>query len=86
MLRLTDEHRTHLLNRPESGMGYQFVEATLPDNRSKRGVAYNAELLLFEEEPRSLLRTEYRTLLRTTKSAAGNQVCPSRPAPRDPRR
>jgi hypothetical protein len=27
MLRLTDEYRNHLLNRPESGMGYQFVEA-----------------------------------------------------------
>jgi hypothetical protein len=52
MLRLTDEHRTTLLNRPESGIGYQFVEATLPDNRIKRAVAYNAALLLFEEEPR----------------------------------
>jgi hypothetical protein len=47
------------------------LRPTLPDNRAKRGVAYNAELLLFEEEPRSLLRTEYRTLLRTAKSAVG---------------
>jgi hypothetical protein len=71
MLRLTQEHRDHLLNRPESGMGYQFVEATLPDNRTKRGVAYNAELLLFEDEPRILLRTDCKTILRTAKSAAG---------------
>lgn len=52
-------------------MGYQFVEATLPDSRTKRALAYNAELLLFEEEPRYQLRTEYKTLLRTAKSAAG---------------
>jgi hypothetical protein len=52
-------------------MGYQFVEATLPDDRTKRGVAYNGELLLFEEEPRYLLRTEYKTLFRTAKSAVG---------------
>lgn len=52
-------------------MGYQFVDTTLRDNRTKRGVAYNAELLLFEEEPRYLLRTEYRTLLKTAKSAVG---------------
>lgn len=71
MLRLTEDDRHYLLGRPESGMGYQFVEATLTDNRLKRAVAYNAELLLFEEEPRYFLRTEYKTLLRTAKSAVG---------------
>ena len=44
-----------LLNQPESGMGYQIVEATTVDNQIKRGIAYNAELLLFEEEPRLTL-------------------------------
>jgi len=52
MLRLTDSNTRALLAQPESGMGYQVVEATLSDNKTKRGVAYNAELLLFEEEPR----------------------------------
>lgn len=34
-------------------------------------MAYNAELLLFEGEPRQLLKAEYRTLIKTAKSAAG---------------
>jgi len=72
MLRLTDSNTRALLAQPESGMGYQVVEATLSDNKTKRGVAYNAELLFFEEEPRRImLSTPYLRLLESARSAAG---------------
>ncbi len=72
MLRLTDSNTRALLAQPESGMGYQVVEATLSDNKTKRGVAYNAELLLFEEEPRRImLSTPYLRLLESARSATG---------------
>ena len=70
-LKLTLTQQFDLMYKPESGMGYQFVEATLPDNRTKRGVVYNAELLLFEEEPRVMLRSDYTSVLKAAKSAEG---------------
>jgi hypothetical protein len=57
MLKLNSTLQCLLLNQHESGMGYQIVEATTFDNKIKRGIAYNAELLLFEEEPRRMFRT-----------------------------
>jgi hypothetical protein len=57
MLKLNLTLQCLLLNQHESGMGYQIVEATTFDNKIKRGIAYNAELLLFEEEPRRMFRT-----------------------------
>ena len=72
VLRLTESNTRALLTQPESGMGYQVVEATLSDYKTKRGVAYNAELLLFEEEPRRImLSTPYLRLLEAATSAAG---------------
>jgi hypothetical protein len=61
-----------LLNQPESGMGYQIVEATTFDNRIKRGIAYNAELLLFDEELRLTLKaTALARLLNEAKISTG---------------
>ena len=40
MLRLDQVQTATLLNEPESGMGYQLVEATLRDNKIETGVAY----------------------------------------------
>ena len=57
MLKLDLSLQCLLLDQPESGMGYQIVEATTFDNQIKRGIAYNAELLLFDEEPRLTLKT-----------------------------
>jgi len=72
MLRLTDSNTHALLAQPESGMGYQVVEATLSEYKTKRGVAYNAELLLFEDEPRRImLSTPYLKLLESARSATG---------------
>ena len=57
MLKLAYNLSAELLAQPESGMGYQIVEAVTYGNAVRRGVVYNAELLLFEEEPRLMLKT-----------------------------
>ena len=57
MLKLNLTLQCLLLNQPESGMGYQIVEAVTADYKTKRGIAYNAELLLFDEESSRMFRT-----------------------------
>jgi len=52
MLRLTKALSSSLLEQPESGMGFQRVRATFSDSSRLDGVAYNAELLLWESEPK----------------------------------
>jgi hypothetical protein len=59
----------YLLSQPESGMGYQTVEATTFADRTRRGVALNAELLVFDDEDRTPLRTKtFRTLVEAAPS------------------
>lgn len=58
MLRLNAQQTETLLNKPESGMGFQTVETTAFDGEKKRGTAYNAELLAFDDEPRLQLRAD----------------------------
>jgi len=68
MLKLPARFVDQLLDSPESGMGYQFVEAvtvgwgvdarqakSAREIKLLRGTVYNAELLMFEGEPRSKL-------------------------------
>jgi hypothetical protein len=70
MLRLDVILSAELLAQPESGMGYQMVEAVAFDGKIQRGVAYNAELLLLEDEPRLTLKTTaYAQLLSEAKSS-----------------
>lgn len=72
MLKLNLTLQCLLLNQRESGMGYQIVEATTIDNKLKRGIVYNAELLLFEEEPRLALKTTaFARLLKEAKISTG---------------
>lgn len=71
MLKLNLDLQVQLLKQPESGMGYQIVKAVTSDYDIKRGIAYNAELLLFEEEPRTMLRASYRSLLDEAKISTG---------------
>lgn len=71
MFKLTDGQMRGLVAQPETGMGYQAVDATLADNTTARGVAYNAELLSLDNEPRVSVPTPYRTLLESAKSASG---------------
>ena len=71
MFKLISDFQVQLLKQPESGMGYQIVEAVTADDKTKRGIAYNAELLLFDEEPRPLLRRAYQNLLAEAKISTG---------------
>ena len=56
MIFLNDSQTDYLLHRPESGMGFQFVEVGLKDGPQISGVAYNAEFLLLEGEPPERLK------------------------------
>lgn len=67
MLKISSAHADYLLKQPETGMGYQTVEATTLDQKTRRGVALNAELLVFDGEDRTPLRTK---TLRTLKEGA----------------
>ena len=70
MLRLNESETADLLAQPETGMGYQVVEATLEDGRKERGVAYNAELLsLGNETQRDLRSRSYDTMLESAESS-----------------
>jgi len=70
MLKLSSSHANYLLSQAESGMGYQSVEATTFDNKVKRAVAFNAELLVFDDEERTPLRTKtFRTLTEAARSS-----------------
>ena len=71
MFKLTEVQTRELLTQPETGMGYQAVDATLADNTTARGVVYNAELLSLDGEPRVGVATSYRTLLESATSASG---------------
>lgn len=51
VIKFTESLTTDLLQRPETGMGYQFVEVTTSGNEVRKGIVYNAELLVFEKEP-----------------------------------
>jgi hypothetical protein len=74
MFKLNQAQTTDLLGSPESGMGYQLVEATLRDDKKKDGVVYNADLLVLNDE-RQLrileLRESYPRSLRFAQDAAG---------------
>ena len=74
MYQLSHDETRSLLEQPESGMGYQVVNAKT-DYRTKRGVIFNAELLTLDEDKHSdrriLLSKSYAEALRTAKSAVG---------------
>lgn len=74
MLKLNDSETRTLLNQPETGMGYQLVEATLRDNKTERGIAYNAELLFLGTETQNYLRTlSYPQVLKLAQSS-GSEI------------
>ena len=71
MLRRNLTLQSLLLNQPESGMGYQIVEATTFHNKINWGIAYNAELLLFDGKPRAMLKASYQSLLAKARISTG---------------
>jgi hypothetical protein len=74
MLKLTEAHTRSLLAQPETGMGYQEVEATLRNNTVEKGIVYNAELMFEGAESRNVLKlASYPVVLRTAR-AAGEEI------------
>ena len=69
-MKLNDAEIKSLLAQPETGMGYQIVEATLKDDKKEQGFAYNAELLFLGNETQGYLRSSsYTTVLKAAKSS-----------------
>jgi hypothetical protein len=72
MIKLSDAQITQMINQPESGMGYQNVEVEYQKELRKatvKATVYNGELLLWEEEPRSLLRgSTYEFMIKSASS------------------
>ena len=74
MLKLTQAQTRSLLAQPETGMGYQEVEATLRNNTVEKGIVYNAELMFEGTESRNILKlSSYPTVLRAARSA-GDEI------------
>jgi hypothetical protein len=71
MFKLSEGQTRELLAQPESGMGYQVVDATLADDTTTLGVVYNAELLSLDNELPVSVPIPYRTRLASAKSASG---------------
>ncbi|MGH9338280.1 MAG: hypothetical protein ACRD1R_01485 [Acidobacteriota bacterium] len=75
MFRLSEEEIRSLVGQPESGMGYQVVDAVTSDFRTKRGVVFNAELLALDEDRETdrlvLLKKSAAEVLRAADSSAG---------------
>lgn len=63
MIKLLPSQITRLIDQPESGMGYQTVEVEYQTTRRKATI-YNAELLMWEHEPRTMLMEAYDTLIK----------------------
>jgi hypothetical protein len=75
MFRLSQEETRSLVQQPESGMGYQVVDAITTDFKTKRGIVFNAELLALDEDRQAdrlvMLRKFASEALRTASSTAG---------------
>lgn len=56
MIFLNASQKELLLHSPESGMGFQFVDVAMKGGPWVSGVAYNAEVLLLDEEPPERLK------------------------------
>jgi hypothetical protein len=87
MLRVSDTLRRNLLTQPETGMGYQRVDATLRDNKIERGIVFNAELLVLDGEARATRRSHpytnpYSILLKRS-SESGVEIRALRVLPRE---
>lgn len=83
MFRLNEAETRSLLNQPETGMGYQVVEATRKDNTIERGIAYNAELLFLGNETQNDLRLHsYERVLKMAQNS-GNEIRALRVLPRE---
>jgi len=64
MLKLIDDHSKILRSQPESGIGYQTVEASFFSGEVEKSIVFNAELLVAVEELEELKKfVSYKSLL-----------------------
>lgn len=69
--RLASEQIHELLSYPESGMGYQYVEAVMRDFSSHTGVVLNAELFVPEDKIEKIMgrhSLSYASILKEAES------------------
>jgi hypothetical protein len=75
MFRISEEETRSLVHQPESGMGYQVVDAITTDFKKKRGIVFNAELFALDEDRQAdrlvMLRKTASEALTTAGSTAG---------------
>lgn len=70
MFKLSDKHSDLLLAQPESGMGYQIVEATNVNDNKQECIVYNAELLVSLEELKGIAKyASYKVLLEQSENS-----------------
>lgn len=74
MLKLEFAHSNILLSQPESGMGYQIVEATLNNYEKQRCIVYNAELLIFKYEISDIKKNESYNLLLEKSNSSSDKI------------
>lgn len=64
-----------LLSLPETGMGYQVIDASMPDHTKRRFVAYNAELVVDLDsqlfESKAIIKRSYVAALASAKDFLG---------------
>src|SRR5438132_3490428 len=71
MFKLNTSETRSLVAQPETGMGYQLVEATRWDGKKEQGIAYNAELVFLGTETQNALRMQkYSAVLRAAQSSS----------------
>lgn len=84
MIELLGSQTSSLLGQPESGMGYQTVEVEIPSG-VRRATVFNADLLVWEEEPRAhLAASVHERFAGTAGKAEVRMIRSIRVVPREP--
>lgn len=84
MIELLESQTSALLGQPESGMGYQTVEVEIPSG-VRQATVYNADLLVWEEEPRAhLAASVYERSAGTAGEVEARMIRSIRVVPREP--
>lgn len=68
-LRLEDKFLNYLLSQPETGMGYQYVEAKSLFDYTEKAFVVNAELLIYEKEIKKYSLRDFGTYEKLLENA-----------------
>jgi len=84
VIELLGSQTSALLGQPESGMGYQIVEVEIPSG-ARRATVYNADLLVWEEEPQvHLAASVHERFAGTAGEVQARMIRSIRVVPREP--